>query len=87
MLRGIAAGGAPALARRLVAVVGRRADEEAARAAGRFTDFFFAFAIYACLTAFSIRRTSTTRSSGRHGLVTKESQPAFFAPSEAPASA
>ena len=27
----------------------------------------------------SIRRTSTTRSSGRHGFVTNESQPAFFA--------
>src|SRR2546422_5412802 len=32
-------------------------------------------------------RISFTRSSGRHGLVTNESQPALFAPSEMPASA
>jgi hypothetical protein len=44
MLRGIAAGCAPALARPLAALVDRRAaDEEAARAAGRFAaGFFFA---------------------------------------------
>jgi hypothetical protein len=46
MLRGIAAACAPPLARRLAAVAGRRADDEAARVAGRFAaDFFFAFAI------------------------------------------
>ena len=42
---------------------------------------------YTLFTMLSMRRTSTTRSSGKHGLVTKESQPAFLAPSDDPASA
>src|SRR5262245_14589229 len=49
-----------------------------------FLDFAIWTVNYPFLTTPSIRRTSTTRSSGRHGLVTNESHPAFFAPSDAP---